>query len=164
MKRRLFNVLAMLSLLLCVAVLVSWVHSHRSYDAVGFWPFPSSPRVYGVITDEGTICFAVLNEGNGDRRWAWRHSKQHDLKTQVRVYAGFVLHRDPKGYVVGLPHLVLCLLTAVAPALWLARRRRQPGAGLCRQCGYDLRATPDRCPECGAVAGTPTESLPSVTP
>jgi hypothetical protein len=47
--------------------------------------------------------------------------------------------------------VLLSALVVVVPAFSLVRRRGRVREGYCGGCGYDLRATPDRCPECGAI-------------
>src|SRR5437773_5733134 len=54
---------------------------------------------------------------------------------------------DPgRRMIIVLPPWLPCGFAAVGLLLPLLRRRTH---GRCSNCGYDLRATPERCPECG---------------
>ncbi len=86
--------------------------------------------------------------GQSEWRWAgfqWTRSERLDLNS-------WSIQRS-----VVLPYWLPCLITAVPPALWMRARlvrSRSERRGLCPACGYDLRGTPQRCPECGREAAT----------
>jgi hypothetical protein len=76
---------------------------------------------------------------------------QYDLQTYLngrRIRAARVEFAKRAGPLAGGAAAIVLL---VQFARHVAAQRRRRRAGLCRQCGYDLRASPDRCPECGTV-------------
>jgi hypothetical protein len=57
-------------------------------------------------------------------------------------------------HTITIPVWMLLALASIVPVSVLSRsllRRWLIGHNRCLTCGYDLRATPDRCPECGTI-------------
>jgi hypothetical protein len=80
----------------------------------------------------------------GGLAFAWLDTRRADDLKRRKRSATFEARA---GYLVGFT-LLLPMVWAIARA----RRARRHRQGCCPACGYDLRATPERCPECGAAA------------
>jgi hypothetical protein len=154
-KRRLFNLASAVSLVLCVASIVAWVSAHErpvffSTGGVRFnaqygrlwvhWetpyqPVPSASR--SRFLHRGRFAFVVFVETDN----------------VVHGASGAAVRNVTSDLYVPLWELGAVFLTM--PAVWTIRRsfaRRGRLLGLCANCGYDLRGTPERCPECGTPA------------
>jgi hypothetical protein len=64
------------------------------------------------------------------------------------IYGNYIQY----GWECTTPAWLPVLVFATPLVMWLRfqrRVRKRAAAGHCENCGYDLRASPERCPECG---------------
>ena len=175
--RRLFHILltavTVISLLLAFATIMFWVRSKLFIsDALVYYTLDVHQRTDAEVSFQsldGAVAFRWLTR---DRSGSMPPPRQDMFEglyyasqqiqpsaisyDSLRKRLGFhfvlpVPQRFEAG-VVALPHWLLLVLFLLLPLLALRagcrsfyRRRHH----LCPTCGYDLRASPNQCPECG---------------
>lgn len=181
MRRRIVHFIALLSLVLCVGSIAAAVRSHFAWDRFNRDELTDSGATWQrawtrIDSSNGRVDLSLSRETRSNRAqlaylqstspqfaWSVRHGN-NSMPTNSKAlrFLGLFgqMERAPGRFFVRLilPYWLLAVLFAIGPTIcgvraWRRRKaNRREAEGLCKSCGYDLRATPDRCPECGVFS------------
>ncbi|HEX4795096.1 MAG TPA: hypothetical protein VH370_14980 [Humisphaera sp.] len=146
------NLAGVMSAFLFIATIILWARSYRHPRSAGeadSVDFTYTDPLYWLISNPGRLTFCR----QVGKDWPSPQRQFEFLGLE------FARGSNGKSSLINLliPYWMLSLATAMLPAqrlsAWrVARRARQrKRLGLCTRCGYDLRASSGRCPECGAI-------------
>ena len=169
-----------LSTALCTLALIFlsalWPRSFRAADAFSFQHSTHTQDIWhtthsGLLTVRGSLVLYThqsqsirAQTGAPITKFQLLHAAPASTQTlfpsSVPGHYGFGFAKDdfsPGSRALILPLWFALLPLALLPLLALRKarerqiQRRRYTQGLCTACGYDLRFTPDRCPECGQI-------------
>jgi len=175
---------AALSMLLLLAVGFLWINSRWHTHVAGF--FTPAGHLQAVASDStGLLLFfsdvpfgndcalsadamsMSAGESNETRDWLFTPGAAKWHFAGFRVSRGTIAATPSVGWhytALIVPYGLLVIVLAILPLRTFRRalvRRRHLRRGHCLECGYDLRQSPERCPECGARAGSLAKSSAS---
>ena len=165
LRRTIFNGLTVLSLVLCVATVGLWVRSYWRCNCVGYLnadgttlsACQSFTGRIGIIVLRGDLSNFTSRRKSGLFAYSQPAFRLWLLNTLLGIEWSSTPIRDPNYHTetsIIVPNGYILSLFSILPLLKLYRGfrfSRLPTVGQCKECGYDLRATPDRCPECGEI-------------
>jgi hypothetical protein len=174
LARHLFTFASAVSLLLCVAVCVLWVRSQSVMDvfqnATRPPPGTKSASVTRGLFDRAGAVHYLRTGRSSTNVYGWSTFELLQPQGPAVVsdrprwrFLGFAGGGGSNGTLgewrfVSVPFWTILAATLVMPSVWLETGRRTRArrsfsmCGLCPHCGDDVRASPERCPECGTPA------------